>query len=355
MLERELDFDDVYILPQLSELSSRSQVNLEQEFIFTNGFLDTDSDDEDTNKISNSSISWKGIPIIAANMDTTGTFEVYNVLKKYKMLTALNKFYTLEDFKNAEKKGIILNPEYYMVSTGITDENFDNLKEIVSYTNCKWICIDVANGYMKSFVDYCKKIRTLYPNKIIVAGNVVTSDMVKELIITAGIDVIKVGIGSGSACLTRRQTGIGRPQLTSVIDCSNMCEQLRNLGYNSYIISDGGIKHPCDMSKAFAGGAHFVMIGGVFAGHDENPGDVIEENGRLVKMFYGMSSKHAMEKYFGRMDDYRSSEGAVIKIPYKGPLEHTVKDFLGGLRSTCTYVGAKNISQLHNRANFVSI
>jgi GMP reductase len=343
---REIDFNDVYILPQLSELSSRSQVDLQREFSFTNGFIDNNS---------KSSIKWKGIPIIAANMDTTGTFEVYNVLKNHKILTALNKFYTLQDFKNAELNGIILDPEYYMVTTGITDDNFNNLQQIVSYTNCKWICIDVANGYMKSFVQYCKKIRTLYPDKIIVAGNVVTPEMVSELVVNAGVDIIKIGIGSGSACLTRRQTGIGRPQLSSVIDCSNMCEQLRSLGYNSYIISDGGVKYPSDMSKAFAGGAHFVMLGGVFAGHDENPGNVIEENGRLVKMFYGMSSKHAMEKYFGKMDDYRTSEGDVIKVPYKGPLENTIKDFLGGLRSTCTYVGAKNIAELHSKSRFVPI
>jgi GMP reductase len=352
MICEELDFDDVYILPQYSDLSSRSQVNLEREFVFTNGFTDIDSDNEDST--INTCVKWKGLPIIAANMDTTGTFDVYNVLKTYKILTALNKFYTLEDYKNAESQGIILDPDFYMVSTGITDENFMNLQEIVSYTNCKWICIDVANGYMKSFVEYCKKIRALYPDKIIVAGNVVTSQMVKELVIQSGVDIIKVGIGSGSACLTRRQTGIGRPQLSSIMDCVEMCNQLRNLGYNSYIISDGGIKHPCDMAKAFAGGAHFVMIGGVFAGHDENPGDIIEDNGRLVKMFYGMSSKHAMEKYFGKMEQYRSSEGAVVKVPYKGALSHTVNDFLGGLRSTCTYVGASNIIELYNKAQFVS-
>jgi GMP reductase len=354
MLEKEFDFDDVYILPQLSDLSSRSQVNLEREFIFTNGFSDIDSDSDSEDSVI-SHIKWKGIPIISANMDTTGTFDVYNVLKSYKMLTALNKFYTLQDYKDAENRGIILDPDFYMVSTGITYENFCNLQEIISYTNCKWICIDVANGYMKCFVEYCKQIRKLYPDKIIVAGNVVTSEMVKELIVNAGVDVIKVGIGSGSACLTRRQTGIGRPQLSAIIDCVEMCKQLRDLGYNSYIISDGGIRYPCDVAKAFAGGAHFVMIGGAFAGHNENPGDVIEENGRLVKMFYGMSSKHAMEKYFGKMDNYRSSEGAVIKVPYKGPLENTIKDFLGGLRSTCTYIGAKYICEIHNKAQFVRI
>ena len=288
-------------------------------------------------------------------MDTTGTFKVYNSLKKYKLLTALNKFYTVQDYINAINSGIELDPEYFMVTTGITEDNFNNLKEIVSFINCKWICIDVANGYMECFVDFCKKIRDLYPDKIIVAGNVVSANMVEKLVINAGVDVVKVGIGSGSACLTRRQTGVGRPQLYSVKECSDMCKKLNTMGYKSYIISDGGIKYSGDMAKAFGSGADFVMAGGIFSGHDENPGDVLEENGQHFKMFYGMSSKHAMEKYFGKMENYRSSEGAVIKIPYKGPLENTVRDFLGGLRSTCTYIGAKCIEEIPYKTVFVSV
>jgi len=350
----ELDFNDVLILPQPSSLSSRNQVNLEVTFNFVNILDDDNSDDEgyEDKKISK---TWTGIPIIASNMDTTGTFEVYNCLKKYKMLTALNKFYTVNDYINAVKSGIQLDPDYFMVTTGITEENFKNLKEIMLYTNCKWICIDVANGYMDCFVDFCRKIRNLYPDKIIVAGNVVTGEMVYRLVTKGGVDVVKVGIGSGSACLTRRQTGIGRPQFQAIKECSETCKNLRDKGYNAYIISDGGIKYPCDMAKAFGIGANFVMAGGIFAGHDENAGDIIEENGQHFKMFYGMSSKHAMEKYFGKMESYRSSEGAVIKIPYKGPIDHTIKDFLGGLRSTCTYIGAESISEMPEKTYFVVV
>jgi len=353
-IAKELDFNDVLILPQPSSLSSRSQVNLERSFEFVN-IVDEDNSDDEDYKDTKIHKKWTGIPIIASNMDTTGTFKVYDALKKHKMLTALNKFYTVQDYINAVESGIELDPEYFMVTTGITDENFKNLKEIVLYTNCKWICIDVANGYMDCFVQFCKKIRQLYPEKIIVAGNVVTAEMVNKLISKAGVDVVKVGIGSGSACLTRRQTGVGRPQLQAVKECAEMCRALREVGYKSYIISDGGIKYPCDMAKAFGAGADFVMAGGIFAGHDENPGDVIEENGQHFKMFYGMSSKHAMEKYFGKMETYRSSEGAVVKVPYKGPLENTVQDFLGGLRSTCTYIGAECIEDMPERTYFVAV
>jgi GMP reductase len=344
-ITREIDFKDVLILPQPSMLSSRNPVNLERTFNFVNNL-------DDSTEIN---ITWTGIPIIASNMDTTGTFEVYNCLKNYKILTALNKFYTLQDYIDAVDSGINLDGEYFMVTTGITEENFINLKEIINFTQCKWICIDVANGYMDCFVQFCKKIRVLYPNKIIVAGNVVTADMVNILVCEAGVNVIKVGIGSGSACLTRRQTGVGRPQLHAIKECSITCRILKDQGYNAYVISDGGIKYPGDMAKAFGAGADFVMAGGIFAGHDENPGKLVEENGKKFKLFYGMSSKHAMEKYFGKMEKYRSSEGDVLKIEYKGPIENTIQDFLGGLRSTATYIGAHNIEEFPDRIVFVPV
>jgi len=353
-ITKELDFNDVFILPRPSMLSSRNEVNLERSISFSNTF-DDNYNDNDCNSDNNNKISWTGIPIIAANMDTTGTFEVYNSLKKFKMLTALNKFYTVQDYINTANSGIELDPEYFMVTTGITEENFKNLKEIVTYTRCKWICIDVANGYMECFVNFCKKIRFLYPNKIIVAGNVVTEEMVNILVCEAGVNVVKVGIGSGSACLTRRQTGVGRPQLHAIKECSEACKALKKLGYEAYIISDGGIKYPGDMAKAFGAGADFVMAGGIFAGHDENPGELVEEDGKQYKLFYGMSSKHAMEKYFGKMEKYRSSEGDILKIEYKGKLENTIQDFLGGLRSTATYIGAKNIEEFSDKTVFVGV
>lgn len=344
---RELDFNDVIILPQYNSISSRSQVNLECTMDFIN-IIDEDNSDDEGYEDKKINKHWTGIPIIASNMDTIGTFGIYNCLKKYKMVTALNKFYTVQDYIDAVKSGIELDPEYFMVTTGISDENLKNLKEIVLYTNCKWICIDVANGYMDCFVDFCKKIRLLYPDKILVAGNVVTGDMVNKLVTKGGIDIVKVGIGSGSTCLTRRQTGVGRPQLQAVKECSEMCRKLRNIGYKSYIISDGGIKYPGDMAKAFGAGADFVMAGGIFAGHTENPGEIIEENREYFKLFYSKISKLAME-------NCRSSEGDVIKVPYKGSIEDTIKDFLGGLRSTCTYIGAKCIDEISSKTYFVAI
>lgn len=363
-IAQEIDFNDVLILPQPSSLSSRNQVKLERTINFINSFSENSEDysgcvddqEHETQKEDEMNrIKWSGIPIIASNMDTTGTFNVYNSLKKHKMITALNKFYTVQDYIDAVNSGIELDVDYFMVTTGITDENFKNLKEIVTYTRCKWICIDVANGYMDCFVDFCKRIRSLYPNVIIVAGNVVTADMVNILVVEAGVNVVKVGIGSGSACLTRRQTGVGRLQLTAVRECSEACKALKGLGYDCYIISDGGIKYPGDMSKAFGAGADFVMAGGLFAGHDENPGELIEENGKKFKLFYGMSSKHAMEKYFGKMANYRSSEGDVLKIEYKGSIDNTIHDLLGGIRSTGTYIGAEKLEDFPNKTVFVGV
>ena len=322
----QLDFNNVLIRPKRTVLNSRSNVDMEREFRFPH-----------------SKQVWKGVPVIAANMDTTGTFGVYDVLSKHKMITSLHKFYGIDDFKSKE-----LNPDYFMVSTGINFDKIEELKNIVSITKAKWLCIDVANGYMKKMVDFCRLIRDVFPNLIIVAGNVATREMVEELIINGKVDVVKIGIGPGSACLTRMKTGVGVPQLTAIIECADAAH-----GLGGFIIGDGGITCPGDMSKAFGGGADFVMMGGQFAGHDENPGEVVEENGKKMKLIYGMSSEHAMNKHYGQMAKYRSSEGREIKIPYKGPLENTILDYLGGVRSTCTYINAKCIKHIPKCTTFI--
>jgi GMP reductase len=329
-MEPQLDFKDVLIQPQRSSLTSRSQVFLERLFKFKNGEL------------------WEGIPIVAANMDTTGTFEVYDVLSKNNILTAMNKFYTVDDFltksSNVQKA---LHPDMFMVSTGISDADYDKLTLIMRSVKCKFICIDVANGYMESLLKFCQKVRKAFPSKVIVAGNVATKERVQELIIHGGVDIVKLGIGPGSVCTTRVKTGVGVPQLSSILECVDIAH---NAG--GYVMADGGITCPGDMGKAFGAGADFVMMGGQFAGHDENPGEVIEENGKKFKEFYGMSSQHAMNKHYGEMKKYRSSEGRHLKIPYKGPLQDTVNDFLGGLRSACSYVGVDNLSYLSNNVTF---
>lgn len=333
--DTKLDFHNVLIRPKRTVLSSRSQVDLERKIM----------------KFPHSSYTWCGIPIISANMDTTGTFEVYNELSKHNIITALHKHYSADEIADFVKQPQF-NPLYVMYSTGISQndkEKIGELKNIIS-KHFNWICIDVANGYMESIVEFCRYIRDIFPEHIIVAGNVVSREMTEELIINGKVDVVKVGIGPGSACTTRLKTGVGMPQLSAIMECADAAH-----GVGGYIIGDGGITCPGDMAKAFGGGADFVMAGGLFSGHDENPGEMIEENGKQYKLFYGMSSEHAMNKHYGEKAKYRSSEGRVVKVPYKGSIHTTVEDYLGGLRSCCTYINAKCIKYMPKCTTFVLV
>jgi len=339
------DYNNVLIRPKRSDLRSRSEVDLTRTISFKYG-----------------AVKWEGVPLIAANMDTTGTFNVYEVLSKDKIITAMNKFYTKADYMEYLRTETIelpitnlgalpplskLDPNLFMVSTGISDADLEKLQGILSVIDCNWICIDIANGYIKSMVDFCKRVRELYPTKIIVGGNVATREMVEELILNGGVDVVKVGIGPGSACSTRLKTGVGVPQLSAVMECADAAH-----GVNGHIIADGGITCPGDVAKALGGGADFVMLGGQFAGHKENPGKLVNIDGSFFKSFHGMSSKKAQKTHYGKMDKYRASEGRELMIPYKGELNDTVGDYLGGLRSTCTYIGAKNIKDIPKCTTF---
>lgn len=328
-----LGFKDVMIRPKRSTLKSRSQVNLEREFTFLN-----------------SSSKWKGIPIMAANMDTVGTFEMALALSKLKLFTAIHKHYAISEWNtfilNAPK-GI---EDYIAISTGTSKKDADKLASIFKINSeLKFICIDVANGYSEHFVNFVKRTRTAYPNKVIIAGNVVTGEMVEELLL-AGADIIKVGIGPGSVCTTRVKTGVGYPQLSAIIECADAAH-----GLGGQIISDGGCTTPGDVAKAFGAGADFVMLGGLLAGHDESGGELIERDGIPYKQFYGMSSKTAMEKHVGGVAEYRASEGKTVEVLYKGTVEATVQDILGGIRSTCTYVGAQRLKELTKRTTFIRV
>lgn len=322
-----LDFIDVLIRPKRSTLSSRSEVSV----IKTVNFV-------------NSKQTWEGVPIITSNMDTIGTLEMYNVLKEYRMITCLSKHYNIEDFPED------LDREYYMLSTGISDLEWRKLQGLIQHLNPKFVCVDVANGYMSKLVSFVKKLREAYPNLVIACGNVVSREMVEELIINGGADIIKCGIGSGSVCTTRIQTGVGMPQLSAVLECADAAH-----GINGAIISDGGITCPGDVSKAFGAGADFVMVGSVLSGHDECAGELIEENGTKFKLFYGMSSSTAMNKYHGGVAKYRSSEGKTVRIKYKGPVSNTINDILGGVRSTCTYIGANRIKDIPKCTTFMMV
>ena len=286
---------------------------------------------------------------MAANMDTTGTFEIAESLKKEKMLTAIHKFYSLDQWAKAINSSQI-DLEHCAVTFGV--EEAENAEEFFDYleknnlNKPKFICLDVANGYTELFLDLVKKIRSKFDNPLI-AGNVVTGEMTEALIL-AGADIVKIGIGPGSVCTTRTVTGVGYPQLSAIIECADAAHGLRG-----HVISDGGCSKPGDVAKAFGAGADFVMLGGMFAGHEESGGELIEKDGKKYKQFYGMSSDTAMERYYGDIKNYRASEGETIALEYKGPIDKTIQQILGGLRSAATYVGAKDIKNLPKCTTFI--
>jgi GMP reductase len=342
--EIKLDFDDVLLVPQRTKTASRQNINLIRNFNFYN-----------------SSSFWTGVPIFAANMDTTGTLAMSDVLNKFQMPTCLHKYYA--NNKLIEEVNDI---DYQWFSLGIKDNDLDRLKIFVDSTNeIPNICIDVANGYTDDFVEFCARIRSIFGKEpIIMAGNVCTPEMVQEIILHGGVDIVKVGIGPGSACTTRLKTSIGYPQLSAIIECSHAAHGLKSGdGKLGLICADGGCKIPADIVKAFAAGADFVMLGGMLAGTDECEGEweyddlisgnSIEKRKKCLK-FYGMSSHKAQGKY-GGIKNYRSSEGRELTIPYKGPVEKIVLDILGGIRSACAYTGSSSLKDLSKTANFIRV
>lgn len=295
----------------------------------------------------NSKQTFEGIPIIASNMDTIGTFQMAVALRKYNMFTTIHKYYTFDEWMlfHSQNSNCF---SHLAVSCGIGDQDFDKISRLLSaIQDLHYICIDVANGYSEYFVDFVRSVRASFPNHTIIAGNVVTGEMVDELL-RNGADIVKIGIGPGSVCTTRKKTGIGYPQLSAIIECANAAHHLKG-----HIISDGGCTCPGDIAKAFGAGADFVMVGGMLAGHDQCGGETIKKNNVTYKLFYGMSSKTAMEKYSGGIADYRSTEGKTVEVPYKGDVEFTILDILGGIRSTCTYLGATKLRELPSKATFI--
>jgi len=331
--EMKLGFKDVMIRPKRSTLKSRSHVSLEREF-----------------KFLHSTTIWTGVPIMAANMDTVGTFAMAKALAQDQLFTAIHKHYSVQEWNDFLRD---VSPEIYdyiAISTGTGKNDSKKIADIFEANPLlKFICIDVANGYSEHFVNFVQQTRKQYPDKVIIAGNVVTGEMVEELLL-AGADIIKVGIGPGSVCTTRVKTGVGYPQLSAIIECADAAH-----GLGGQIISDGGCKTPGDVAKAFGAGADFVMLGGMLAGHTESGGEMVEINGEKSKQFYGMSSTTAMEKHVGGVAEYRASEGKTVQVPFRGDVEATLKDILGGLRSACTYVGASRLKELTKRTTFIRV
>lgn len=364
--DTKLDFDDVLIRPKRSEIGSRADVNLIREFVMRNAQRD------------GKPCKIKGVPIIAANMDTVGTFAMAGALCENKLFTCLHKFYSesrLEEyfsqiFHTAQLK-VFEQCEamhYSFYTTGIADYEIEKLKRVSEKVFIPKICIDVANGYTKYFVDKVRQVRELFPYSIIMAGNVCTGNMTQELLLN-GADIVKIGIGPGKVCETRKVTGVGYPQLSAIMECADTAH-----GVGGHICADGGCATSGDIAKAFGAGADFVMLGTMLAGHDECEGEWVYEpkyewhegttdyptpglcqNGvnRKALKVYGMSSREAMEKYYGGVAAHRAPEGCCIEIPYKGPVANTINNILGGLRSSCTYIGTDDIKHFSKCTTFI--
>lgn len=352
-----LDFCDVLIVPKRSKAISRADINLERTYKFQSGQ------------------TWTGIGIIASNMDTTGSMQMARALSEFKMLTCLHKHYTTEELiefftpKSEADERVIDNTFYTL---GIRQSDLDKLEQVEKYCNINKFCIDVPNGYIDTFTNTCKRFRDKHTNAILMAGNICTKEMVQELILECGVDVVKTGLGNGSVCQTRIKAGVGYPQLSAIIECADAAH-----GLNGYVCSDGGCTQAGDVVKAFSAGADFVMLGGMLSGTDQCNGEweyepekrwktkndpqgtpQITLTGKSVKKslkFYGMSSKEANEKYNGGLDNYKASEGKCVDIPYKGSVNIILQEICGGLRSACSYVGATKLKDLSKCTTFVQV
>ena len=375
--EIQLDYCDVMIKPKRSTLNSRSEPDIYRQYRFKypNSFL------YEQNTIY-------GNGLMVANMATTGTFAMAEVMAKNLMFTCLHKHYSFEELKEflEKHKDVIVDErydgkdlmflDYVFVSTGIKDGDYEKICKILDLGYCKNLCIDIANGYIPKLLDFVKKIRKQYPRLVIMVGNVVTGDMVQDLILN-GADIVKIGIGPGANCTTRKETGCGRPQLSAVIECAEAAHAVDGM-----ICADGGITCVGDINKAYGAGADFVMVGSLVAGSDEADGDVIEKcyrtneyewedanacndlnyvlpdpirpiyENKKFKLAYGMSSKFAQDKHWNGMAKYRTSEGIVTLKPYTGPVQDTIDEYLGGLRSCMTYISARRLKDIPKCCTF---
>ena len=339
-----LDYSDVLLKPKRSTLESRKEVRIERKLSFYH-----------------SPKKWEGIPIMTANMATCGTFEMAKTLAPHKMITTFHKYYSIEDYVEFFKE--FNNPDYIAYTLGIRDKDIEQLKQMIKnklINNFSFICIDVPNGYIQKFLESISLIRKLCPEHIIIAGNVVSNEMTEEIIL-AGADIVKVGIGPGSACTTRRMTGVGYPQLSAVVECADAAHKLCRYDKDrkkygvGLIIADGGLVHPSCAAKAYCGGADFIMSGTFFSGFEQSGGNTVEKNGKLFKEYFGSSSNKAMKEFYGKKESHRASEGRYTLIPHKGDLNDFLQDLFGSLRSTGTYIGAMKLKEFSKRATFIRV
>lgn len=333
-----LDYCDVLLRPKRSTLVSRKEVDLTRTF-----------------KFYHSPKSWTGVPIMTANMATCGTFKMAKTLAPHQLITTFHKYYEVDDFKKFFAE--FSNPDFVAYTLGTRSEDWEKLKQMKQadlLKNFSFICLDIPNGYLEHFLDRIKELRQMCPDHIIIAGNVVTNEITEEIILS-GADIVKVGIGPGSACTTRRMTGVGYPQLSAVIECADAAHGIANDQGHGLVIADGGQQYPSCVAKAFCAGADFNMFGSMFSGYDQSEGELVEVNGKKYKEYFGSSSNKALEKFYGKKDAHRASEGRDALIPYKGDLEFFLQDLFGALRSTGTYIGARTLREFSKRTTFVRV
>jgi len=333
-----LDYQDVLLRPKRSTIESRKDVLLERTFTFYH-----------------SPKKWTGLPIMSANMATSGTFEMARVLSEYKMITTFHKYYTVSEYQAFFKT--FNDPDYICYTLGIREKDIAQLKLMKKkglLEKFSFICLDVPNGYLQNFLEVIKDVRKMCPKHIIIAGNVVTNEITEEIIL-AGADIVKIGIGPGAACTTRKMTGVGYPQLSAVIECADSAHGVANEKGVGRIIADGGQQFTSDIAKAFCGGADFNMCGSLFSGYEQSGGETVMKDGKKFKEFFGSSSNKAMNDFYGKKAEYRASEGRYVLVPHKGDLHDFIQELTGSLRSTATYIGARQLKEFPKRATFLKV
>lgn len=336
--ETKLDYSDVLLRPKRSTLTSRKEVLLERTFTFYH-----------------SPKKWTGLPIMSANMASCGTFEMAHIFSKYKMITAFHKYYSVKDYETFFKT--YNKPDFICYTLGIREQDMKQLKSMKKkglLDKFSFICLDVPNGYLQIFLEAIREVRKMCPKHIIIAGNVVTNEMTEEIIL-AGADIVKIGIGPGSVCTTRKMTGVGYPQLSAVIECADAAHGIANERGVGRIIADGGQEFTSDLAKAFCGGADFNMCGSLFSGFEQSGGETVVKDGKKFKEYFGSSSNKALIDFYGKKDSHRASEGRYTLIPHKGDIHDFIQDLMGALRSTATYIGARQLKEFPKRATFIRV
>ena len=319
-----LTFDDVLISPNYSGLASRKLSDIR--FNYKDLYLDT--------------------PIISAPMDTISGVEMCIKMAQLGGLGILHRFWSIEDNVKAYVQihhnlfdfGRFCNVG---VAVGSSEREWERVTQLYQH-GARIFCVDVAHGHSKTCGDMVKNIKELNTNNFVIAGSVATGAGA-DYLVGCGADLIRVGIGGGSVCLTRQKTGIGVPQLGAIMECARASKKP--------IIADGGIRTAGDACKAIAAGASLVMLGGMLAGTDETPGQEVGD----TKIFRGMASKEVNEEYYGEMPLWKTAEGVQTHVKKRGPVSSVINDIVGGLKSSLSYVGVNNIEDYQKRATFIKV